>query len=151
MQLTCTWTGTSLIAADDDTLKSLARLNVGQQVTWKSRKVRSREHHRMRFAWISELHEFLGHLNLFTGVESLRQLLTLKTDIGCTLCKDPLTGEVTKQARSWAYESIDEKEFSLMTRQIVTYLLTEFQPQAIVLGGWDNATLNKFQRIVINE
>jgi hypothetical protein len=151
MQLTATWTGTSLIPADEETRKSVAKLAIGQKVTWVSKKVRNLPHHRLRFAWVGELYELLEHLKIFEGKENLRQLLTLKTDIGCILVKDPFTGELSKQARSWSYESMNEVDFSLMSRQITAYLLTEFMPQAIVIGNWDNATINRFERLVIND
>ena len=145
-QLTLQRQSFGFVPADDETRKALAKVPIGSLVTREWRKVRNSKHHRMRFAWASEIFAAIEHLGLFGNAELLRAHLTLQTEFVHVIV-NPATGEVSRIPRSWAYSSLDENEFAEMAKQIRDYLLGDFLDLCIERGKWDDNTVLHFQMV----
>ena len=145
-QLTLQRQSFGFVPADDETRKAFAKVPIGSLVTREWRKVRNSKHHRMRFAWVSEIFAAIEHLGLFGNAELLRAHLTLQTEFVHVIV-NPSTGEVSRIPRSWAYSSLDENEFVEMAKQIRDYLLGDFLELCIERGKWDDNTVLHFQTV----
>ena len=145
-QLTLRRQSFGFVPADDETRKALAKVPMGSLVTRQWKLVRNPAHHRLRFAWVGKLFEAIEHLQLFGNSELLRQHLTLQTEFVDTHI-NPITGEVNRVPRSWAYDKMDETEFAKMVPQIRDYLLGDFLELCIERGKWDDNTVLHFQMV----
>ncbi len=147
MQLTLQRTSTGFVPADDATLKACAKVPIGTLVTREWKKARNGKHHRLRFAWVPDIFNYIEHLGIFGNAELLRAHLTLQTEFVIVLA-NPHTGEVNRSPRSWSYLSMDEDEFSEMIKQMKPYLMSDFVEMCQMKGNWDEATVMHFMTMV---
>lgn len=147
MQITLQKTHFGFIAADDESAKAAAKIPVGAMFTRTWKKVRNPAHHRLRFGWVTDIFEAIGHLGMFANSEALRAYLTLQTEFVATLV-NPITGEVHRTPRSWAYEHMDENDFSKMVGQIMPHLCGDFASICQLKGNWSDRELQGFIAMV---
>jgi hypothetical protein len=148
MQLTVTKKGAALLAADEDTIKAVRALPDGALLTREWRKVRHPKHHRLRFAWVRDLHAHLEHTGLFASPEALRSHITIAAG-ALTELLNPFTGEILQVPRSWRYEEMDEKEFSEMIQRAQAYLVGQFSELVGEKCGWNDEDYSNWEMMVL--
>lgn len=147
MQITLQKTHFGFIAADDESAKAAAKIPVGAMFTRTWKKVRNPAHHRLRFGWVTDIFSAIEHLGMFANSEALRAYLTLQTEFVITLA-NPMTGEIHRMPRSWAYDSMDENDFSKMVSQIMPHLCGDFATMCQMKGNWSDRELQGFIAMV---
>jgi hypothetical protein len=125
-----------------DDVETLRRMRVapGDELRAKFKRARNPLHHRRVFALINFVFQ---NQERFDGAEALRCFLTLHTSF-CHAYQDQATGAVFRVPRSWAYDEMDEEEFTKLHEELIPVILREFMPGMSAGELVDAAAQNAF-------
>lgn len=121
----------SLIPAYDSDKEMLSSIKVGEIYKYKFSKPRNIKFHRKFFALINLVYHNQDH---YTSADDLRHDLTIESGF-FELRVNKFTGEEVKVAKSIAFASMDEVEFSS--------LYSKFLDTVVRVFGWDGEDIEQ--------
>lgn len=131
MKLNCVCTAVGLVPAYDDDYEEKHRLKVGKTYEVDVKEARNIRFHRLFFALINCSWEFLGEFRqefFHNDKKSFRKTVTIAA--GYTEpYYDPIRNEWLEQAKSIAFDKMDEIEFSQLYDKVKDVIYRVYIPE----------------------